>query len=109
MEYANGNNQEQICFKVSGAISSNMVFQRDRAIRVWGSANTGNIKIFGEFMGEEKFTITEESGKWMLEFSAHAKTLVPQKMKIYTETGSCVEFDNLLIGDVYFITGQSNA
>jgi sialic acid-specific 9-O-acetylesterase len=109
MEYANGNNQEQICFKVSGAISSNMVFQRDRAIRVWGSANTGNIKIFGEFMGEENFTITEESGKWMLEFSAHAKTLVPQKMKIYTETGSCVEFDNLLIGDVYFITGQSNA
>ena len=71
MEYANGNNQEQICFKVSGAISSNMVFQRDRAIRVWGSANTGNIKIFGEFMGEEKFTITEESGKWMLEFSLH--------------------------------------
>ena len=102
-------NKKKGTIKVSGAISSNMVVQREQAVRVWGSANQETGTIWGEFMGETKSAVMEEGGNWILEFSPHGATLKPQKMKIYTEDGECVEFQDILVGDVYFITGQSNA
>ncbi|MFR1518196.1 MAG: sialate O-acetylesterase [Clostridia bacterium] len=102
-------NKESIKFKISGAISSDMVFQRNEKIRIWGTAERNGLKIYGEFMGEKIETRTEDSGRWILEFSPHSATLKPQSMKIYAEEGEAVILENLLIGDVYFITGQSNA
>ena len=68
--------RNKVCFKVSGAISSNMVFQRDRGNPCLGKRKHGEYKIFGRIYGEKRNSrITEESGKWMFRnFSAHAKT-----------------------------------
>lgn len=96
-------------FKISGAISSHMVFQRNAGIRVWGTADTKGSVIFGEFMGETASSKVSASGDWLLEFSARDTQTVPQIMKIYTETGETEILEDILIGDVYLITGQSNA
>lgn len=96
-------------FKISGAFSSHMVFQRNAKIKVWGTAEHENTVVNGEFMGESVSAEADASGNWMLEFSERDAQNTPQSMKIYTNDGRTAVLDDILIGDVYFITGQSNA
>ena len=95
--------------KVSRAFSSNMVLQRNAPIKVWGTADEGITSVSGEFMGESACARVDESGEWTLEFSARDTVNSSQILKICADGLDPVVFDNVLIGDVYFITGQSNA
>ena len=95
--------------KVSGVVSSNMVFQRAVPICIRGTAGRSGLMVFGEFLGERKTTVTDEEGNWRLTFSPHSAVLEPQTLKLETEAGDLLEFHEILVGDVYFITGQSNA
>ena len=96
-------------FKVSGVFSSHMVIQRECPVRVWGfSTNVGG-KVRGEFMGEGAVATVSESGEWELTFSSHLYTWEPQTMIIYDEQGHREVFEDILLGDVWFIGGQSNA
>lgn len=96
-------------FKVSGAFSSHMVLQRESPIRVWGfSTNVGG-KVRGEFMGEGVSATVSDGGEWELVFSSHLYTWEPQTMIIYDDMGHRVVFEDILLGDVWLIGGQSNA
>ncbi len=96
-------------FKVSGLFSSHMVLQREEPIRVWGFSDTPGSRVAGAFMGE---TVTAEVGedlRWTLTFSAHLYTRDPQIMVISDDRDHTVTFEDILIGDVWLIGGQSNA
>ena len=106
-----GKNANWSCpaFQVSGAFSSNMVLQRDEPILIWGFSDTPGSKIFGEFMGERAEGVVGADNKWTLTFSAHAYEKNGQEMKITDERGHKCIFSDILIGDVWFVGGQSNA
>lgn len=95
-------------FTVSRVFSSNMVLQRDRYISVWGWADAGSV-IYGEFMGETRYGITDESGKWTVTFSPHGAVAENQTMRLYTKGGEETVFNKILVGDVWLVSGQSNA
>ena len=92
---------------VSGVFSSNMVLQRNQPISVWGWAEEGDT-VTGTFAGNTVAATADRSGKWELEFPAQAANASAQTMTI-TNGNQNVVFDNILIGDVYLISGQSNA
>lgn len=100
-------------FKLSGIFSSHMVLQRDKPIRVWGFSRHPGSAVTGEFMGETvRATVTEAApadGRWTLTFSPHAYTREPQRMVIRDESGHEAVLEDILIGDVWLIGGQSNA
>ncbi len=48
-------------------------------------------------------------GRWTLTFSPHAYTREPQRMVIRDESGHEAVLEDILIGDVWLIGGQSNA
>lgn len=96
-------------FKVSGVFSSHMVLQRDREITVWGFSKNIGGKITGEFMGDVATAVVENDNKWSVKFPAKSYTRVPQIMKIYDDQGHETVFEDILIGDVWVIGGQSNA
>ena len=96
-------------FKVSGVFSSNMVLQRDEPILVWGFSDAPGTKVTGLFMGEEAACVVENDNRWVLTFSAHAYEKAGQEMKISDERGNTCVFTDILIGDVWFVGGQSNA
>ena len=96
-------------FKVSGVFSSNMVLQRDKPILIWGFSDAPGTKVTGEFMGETKTGVVDEDNRWSLTFSAHACEKTGQAMKIFDEHGNECIFSDILIGDVWFVGGQSNA
>lgn len=98
-----------IRYSVSKTISSDMVVQRNSYFNVFGwSKDEGGI-IYGEFMGEKRYGVVNEEGEWSIQFSSHEATTQPQTLKVYPLNGKVTEFDNILIGDVWVIAGQSNA
>ncbi|MBE7065944.1 MAG: sialate O-acetylesterase [Ruminococcaceae bacterium] len=103
MEYATD-------FTVSNVFSHDMVVQRGEHIRVWGTApeSENGKKISGEFMGLFA-ECAIENGSWILIFTARleASCELGHSMRIYTDTKTVV-FEDVLVGDVYMVIGQSN-
>ena len=99
---------ETVDVGVSGAFSSNMVLQRNQPIPVWGWGTAGDV-ITGVFAGETVTATADETGYWKLIFPAQSANAAGQTMTITSTTGQCTVFENVLIGDVYIINGQSNA
>lgn len=97
-------------FTVSKTFSKNMVVQRGERIRVWGWADESENgkKVSGEFMGMFAEGLVED-GEWVITFKAklEANANLGNSMRIYTDTQEVV-FEDVLVGDVYMVIGQSN-
>ena len=97
-------------FTVAKVFSNNMVLQRDERLRIWGWADESENgkKVSGEFMGMFSEAIIE-NGEWCITFKARqaACAELGNTLKIYTDTKT-VEFTDVLIGDVFYVIGQSN-
>ncbi len=93
--------------KTHGIFSSNMVIQRDKPITIWGWAGAGR-KVSVQF-GEEKAgaTADDKMGRWEVMFSARGADATGLKL-IVTSGDETIEMDNILIGDVWVMNGQSN-
>jgi sialate O-acetylesterase len=96
-------------FKVSGAFSSHMVVQREARIKVWGFSQSVGSTVTGNFMRETVTAKVDENNRFMLVFAEKAYTDEPQVMTIKDDLGHEVVFEDVLVGDVWFICGQSNA
>ena len=85
-------------------VSNHMVLQRDRNIKIWGWASPGE-KINIHFNGKKENTITGTDSKWLVIFPA-MKAGGPFTMIIKGENE--IILNDILIGDVWFCSGQSN-
>ena len=85
-------------------ISSNMVLQRNQECRIWGWADKGE-RISVEFNGIERSTRADKQGWWLVTFPA-MKAGGSYDMVIQGK--NLIELDNILIGDVWVCSGQSN-
>ena len=93
--------------KVHGIFSSNMVIQRDKPIRIWGWAGHG-VKVSVQ-LGPQKAEATGrgKAGRWEVTFAAREADANSQKLTV-TSGEKTVEMDNIVIGDVWVMNGQSN-
>ena len=92
-------------FQMPKVFSSNMVLQRDMFIPVWGKAEPGSdIKI--DFAGAEISAITKPSGDWKI-FLPDMSAGGPYEMKVSSKD-TTVLFSNVMLGDVWVASGQSN-
>lgn len=90
---------------VAELLSDNMVLQRDCPIHLWGWAGADE-KIEIHFKGQIRKTIATNDGNWStyLDASAYGG---PYTLVVKGEQSE-VEFNNVLIGDVWLCSGQSN-
>jgi len=93
--------------KTHGIFSSNMVLQRDKPITIWGWAEPGR-KVSVQ-LGDEKAEATadDETRRWEATFSARQADAAGLKL-IVTSGDDMIEMENILIGDVWVMNGQSN-
>lgn len=96
-------------FKISGIFSSHMVLQREKPIKVWGFSTHVGAKVTGRFMNETATATIGDDNRFELVFSARPECTEPQIMVISDEFDHTVTFEDILIGDVWLIGGQSNA
>ena len=89
---------------------SHMVLQRDMPVPVWGSAKP-NRKITVKFAGQEKSTVSDSKGSWSIKLAPMKVSKKGQVMLIVSGEGTEAKttmFDDVLIGEVWFCSGQSN-
>jgi sialate O-acetylesterase len=81
-----------------------MVLQRDQAVPVWGWADDGE-KVTVEFAAQ-KVEATAQGGKWSASLAA---LKADGKGATFTVTGkNKIELSDVLVGEVWFCSGQSN-
>lgn len=82
-----------------------MVLQRERAVPIWGTAEPGE-KVTVAFAGQVQATIAGPDGRWRVSLAPLAASEEPRTLSI---TGrNTVVFSDVLVGEVWFLSGQSN-
>jgi sialate O-acetylesterase len=90
---------------LSGVFGDSMILQRDRPIPVWGQA-AANEQISVSLNGKTSKTTADAHGAWMAKLPA-MKAGGPCVL-IITGSGKSLTLTNVLIGDVWVCSGQSN-
>jgi len=85
-------------------ISSGMVLQRDTNVKIWGWADEGE-KVKINFNGETYNAIAGADGKWEVKLS-QLKEGGPYSINI--EADNYITLKDIMIGDVWVCSGQSN-
>lgn len=85
-------------------LSSHMVLQRDQPIHIWGWAEPGE-KVSVELHGIARDTVADDLGAWSV-FLPPAPAGGPYQLAV--NGANRVVLDDVLIGDVWFASGQSN-
>jgi sialate O-acetylesterase len=91
--------------KVPKIFSDNMVIQRDRPVKIWGWTER-NASITIVFNGQSAKAKANKNGAWVITFNPMPYG-GPYEMKISTRN-EMVTLTNILIGDVWLGSGQSN-
>lgn len=84
------------------------VLQRDVVVTVWGWTTPGNtVRI--EFAGQRDRTTARNDGRWLARLAPMAASTQPRTMTIATSDGrQRAVINDLLVGDVWICSGQSN-
>lgn len=83
------------------------VLQRDRAVPVWGLAEPGK-KVTVRFGGQEKSTQAAPNGKWRIDLDAMPASSEGRTLEAAEENGHRLEVTDVLVGEVWLASGQSN-
>ncbi|MDP9955848.1 sialate O-acetylesterase [Epilithonimonas hungarica] len=87
--------------KLPALVSDGMVLQRNQKLNIWGKADAGE-KVEVKFLNKNYKTIADQTGNWKI-------TLPEQKAGgPYTMTINEITLKDILIGDVWLASGQSN-
>ncbi|MCY2951412.1 MAG: hypothetical protein NTU53_05470 [Planctomycetota bacterium] len=92
--------------KLPAIFGDNMVLQQGKTIPVWGSADAGQ-RVGVEFARQRKTATTGVDGKWMVKLDP-VKAGGPYEMKVTVGDSASVGYKNVLVGEVWVCSGQSN-
>ena len=92
--------------KTATPFADNMVFQRGRAVPVWGAADPGE-KVVVEFAGQTKTVQAGSDGKWRVDLDAMEASRENRTL-VVTGASNSETIKNVLVGEVWFASGQSN-
>ncbi len=90
----------------SPIFGDNMVLQRGLSNNIWGKADAGE-KIAVSFRGQNAKTTADKDGVWKLKIPT-GKAGGPFDFKVSSSDGDTLNYSNVLVGDVWLCTGQSN-
>ncbi|HOE11045.1 MAG TPA: sialate O-acetylesterase [bacterium] len=90
--------------KLPSVIGSNMVLQQGKSLPIWGWAASGE-QVTVQFAKQKKSAIADSDGHWRVDLKA-VKAGGPHTMTISGK--NTVTLDNILIGEVWVCSGQSN-
>ncbi|MCX6879426.1 MAG: sialate O-acetylesterase [Verrucomicrobia bacterium] len=97
----------QPSINVSSMFGDHAVMQREMPVPVWGRSEPG-AKLTVEFAGQKKTITASKDGKWLVKLDPLKANVVPQEMVIADGAGNKVAFKDILVGEVWICSGQSN-
>ena len=97
-------------FKLAAIFNDHAVLQRDAAVPVWGWAAAG-AKVTVEFAGQTKTATAGADGKWKVTLDSMPASSEPREIKVSSNLKSEIlnlKFSDVLVGEVWLGSGQSN-
>lgn len=88
--------------KLPNVLGNNMVLQQGQRVPVWGKADPGEV-ITVSFAGKTVRTITGTDGKWKLYLDPMSACAEPRDFTVNE-----MVLTNVVVGEVWFCSGQSN-
>ena len=99
--------QEPPALELGSPFLDNAILQRGTDVPVWGLSRPG-ATITVEFAGQKEPAEAGADGKWMLKLKPLTASSEPAEMVISDGDGKRVVLRNLLVGEVWHASGQSN-
>ncbi|MFG0254220.1 MAG: sialate O-acetylesterase [Rhodopirellula sp. JB053] len=92
----------------ASVFTDNAVLQRDMPVPIWGTADPHS-EITVEFGEHQKFTTADENGKWLVNLDALPASSDGRFLRAtYTDKSDTVGIGNVVVGEVWICSGQSN-
>ena len=91
--------------RFAGVFADHAVLQRDQPITVWGTADAGR-KVTVALNGKSVNGSADAQGKWRVQLPK-LPAGGPYKLTV-TSDGKSASLDDIMVGDVYLCSGQSN-
>ena len=89
-------------------LSGNMVLQQNTSVRLWGEAKPDTRVIIRVSWDKKKYvTEADDKGHWTVQVQTPIANYIPQFIEVSDKDGT-VRADNILIGEVWLCSGQSN-
>ena len=85
----------------------NAILQREMPLPVWGWSKPAS-SVTVEFAGQKESAKAGADGKWMLKLKPLKASAEPAEMVVSDSDGKKVALKNILVGEVWHASGQSN-
>lgn len=91
---------------LASPFTDNAILQREVSVPVWGTAEEG-AEVSVEFAGQKKGGVADEKGNWKVLLDPLQASFESRTLKI-SEGQETLTLDNILVGEVWICSGQSN-
>ncbi len=96
----------QAAVKLPALIGDDMVLQRGRPVPIWGWADKGE-EVTVTIAGQKHVAKAGDDGRWKVTLDKLAVGR-PLEMTVKGSSGSKITLKNILVGEVWVCSGQSN-
>jgi len=93
--------------KLGAPFRDNAILQRETPVPVWGFDAPGT-KVTVEFAGQEKIAVADQFGDWMVKLDPLTASREERSLKVTNDRRESIVLDRVLVGEVWFSSGQSN-
>lgn len=92
--------------RLPAIISDNMLLQQQTRVNIWGKADPReSIQIKPSWSSKPYTTVADKDGKWLIKITTPKATT---NQSITIEGKNTIQINNILIGEVWLCSGQSN-
>ncbi len=98
---------ENASIMVADSYMSHMVLQRGKPISLKGTT-IPNILVSVDFYGKRQYAVTDENGVFSFSFEAMEANATPESIVIKLLRDKKEVIEDVLVGDVFLVSGQSN-
>ncbi len=92
--------------QLASPFTDHMVLQHGASLPVWGTCAPGE-SVAVSFNGSTKSTTADDKGNWMVKLDAVPANKTPAELDVKAKSGN-VTISDVLVGDVWIASGQSN-
>jgi sialate O-acetylesterase len=97
----------QAALELAAPFADRMILQREVTVPVWGLDQPG-AKVTVEFAGQSHEAIADPRGEWRISLDPLKASSDGSVFKVGSSTGSSIEIKDVLVGEVWHASGQSN-
>ena len=91
--------------RLSTLFRDGLILQRGKPVPIWGTADVGE-KVGVNFADQTKSAVADKSGKWMIQLDPLKENATPGQLRATGKNSVIV--NNVLVGEVWLCSGQSN-